>query len=294
MGPGEAPLGARPARARSAGARSGTHRPAAGRRPADRAWRPGPRSCCSSCERNGYREETLLHLLLQPDPRRRRHERRRHVLRRHRGHRARHRRAAAAHAARAAPPTSRPRRRAEDACARPPASLRDNRADLPFALLYLLDDDARRAALRRRRASSGRPRRAPAPIALGDGRRRRGRSAGAADGPRRAAEVRARLRRRLPAGAWPEAPTRRSSLPIAPRPDGGSRGVAGRRRQPAPRVRRRVRGFLRARRAGRSRPAIAQRARRTRTSGGAPRRWPSSTARRPRSSPTSATSSGRR
>ena len=98
---------------------------------------------------------------------------------------------------------------------------------------------------------------------------------------------------RCPAARWAEPPHRRSSLPLAspeqPRPYGFSSCA----RQPAPRARRRLPRLLRAgRRAGRD--GDPQRARATRRSGGAPRRWPRSIARRRSSSATSATSSGRR
>ena len=96
----------------------------------------------------------------------------------YRDHRPGDRRASAAHAARAQPHGSRgtdaPKRRARS----PPRTLGENTADIPFALIYLLDGDGRqRADWSRRQDSQAGSAAAPHEIDLRHGdRRRRGRS----------------------------------------------------------------------------------------------------------------------
>ena len=89
----------------------------------------------------------------------------------------------------------------------------------------------------------------------------------------------------LPGGPWPESARSALVLPLAAPGQERLAGVLVAGVEPAPRARRRVPRLLRAGRAARSPPPSPTRAP-TRTSGGAPRRWPSSTAPRPRSSAT--------
>ena len=234
-------------------------------------------------ERNGYPRGDLLHVLLQPGPRRIR-RRRRHVLRRAPRHGAGHRRAAAADAARCSP--RRTRRRA-DGRARLPAidgrpgrqrRRRPVRADLPARTgrrhRALVGVDRRRAPAIAGRAESRAPR-----STAHRGRCRR--VAAPADGELVAGAVRADWR--SSAGPGRSRRLRRWSLPLA---DGGldrasahwSSGVSPRRPFDDE-----YRGFLElvAGQIGeRDRATRAP----TRRSGGGPRRWPSSTARRRRSS----------
>ena len=169
-------------------------------------------------------------------------------------------------------------------------------ADLPFSLDLPASTTtaARRLAALRPGSTPGAP---AAPLAIAPDRRRRGlagrRDCGAGEtelvddlaerfadaAHRRLAAARRRGRRR-PAGRRRRRSTGRGRLPR-------------RRAQPVPRLRRRL---PRLRRAG-GRPDRLRRwstPAATRPSGSGPRRWPSSTAPRPTSSPTSATSSGRR
>ena len=109
-------------------------------------------------------------------------------------------------------------------------------------------------------------------------------------------ELRRRWRARpgLPTGAWDEPPLAGAGCPLA---DAGPGRAVRRSWSPALNRYRPLdddyRGVPRARARARSRPAIAS-ARAYEAERRAPRRWPSSTAPRPRSSPTSATSCARR
>ena len=164
----------------------------------------------------------LPHVLLQPAVRRRRRDRR-DAVRRQRGHRAGHRRAPDGDAAR---PRRRTRRRSgpRPRCSpRRAGASRRPALDLPFALVYLFDDDGDdRAARGRAGIGAGtRPRRRPSTSATPDAvwpaaalaagetalrRRPRARFAGPAD--RRVGRAAAAGARRAAAAAGPAAPVR--------------------------------------------------------------------------------------
>ena len=175
-------------------------------------------------------------------------------------------------------------------------ALATNPRDLPFALIYL-----RRAGRARRASLAGAAGIDAAATPRRPSASRSTSGSALADRARCCAATRrvvvgepgGDLGRTLPAGAWPRPPARAVALPIAAsgRPGGGR---AGRRPQPVPPVRRRATAASCRWSAGQIAAGDRQRAAPTRRSGGAPRRWPSSTAPRPRSSATSATSSARR
>ena len=183
-------------------------------------------------------------------------------------------------------------RTAEEVCDRAARTLANDLNDVPFALVYLLDE-GRRARLAGRvglepDAPIASPRFDPtlpgAPWPLP--------SIGPAPEPRRG-RTSASVRRRSTPAAWPEALShgRRCCL-FAVSGTGPARRLPGRRPQPVPAVDASYRGFLDLV-AGRS-PAPSRTRGPTRTSAGGRRRSRSSIARRPPSSPTSATSSARR
>ena len=119
-------------------------------------------------ERNGYPEETYYTFSYSPVPERRRRHRR-HLLRQHRRHRAHHRRAAARAAARAGGAhRRRADRRRRLRCGAPRRCATSPR-DLPFALIYLLDDRAAgRSSWWATPASTGRDGLAPDVVRLGE------------------------------------------------------------------------------------------------------------------------------
>ena len=253
-------------------------------------------TCCSI--RQGFLEETHFNVAYSPVPDDTvagdRHRRR--ARHRRRDDRAGVRRAAAPHAARA----GRARRRGEDGGAGVPAGRRGARQE-PSAT-----SRSRCSTCSTTRATRARLRRS---VGFADGdaklapRRPRPRSrsgdAGVAarsvlDGaaPDRARRPRRALRparRRAVGGAAAQGD--RAAARVA-RP-GTSVWRAALRRQPAPRASTTATARSSSWPPGRSPPRSATRAP-TRRSAGAPRRWPSSIAPRPRSSPTSATSSARR
>ncbi len=188
---------------------------------------------------------------------------------------------------------SRPRR-ATSTSARRRRHLETGRRSLPFAAIYLFEEDAADRAAgghERDRRRARRPRRrvitaadpGPWPVA-GAGRRP-------------ATAIMHELDRafeNLPTGDWSEPPTDGDPAAAAPaRPDGAPVRLPVRRRQSLPAARRGLPRVPRARRRaarGRASPAPG----RTTPSAAAPRSSPSSTGPRPRSSPTSATSCARR
>ena len=289
----QAPVGARPPAARGVGGDLARDRAADRDGPAHRRRHLGRERCCSFLERSGYPEETYHTFSYSP-------------LRDDDGRVAGmlcvvteetervHRRAPPRAAARA-----RPRRLASSADDRRGLDRRRRRrwpatrVDLPFALIYLLDDDERRRAVAARSASRALTRR--------DTRWRRRRWPPGRRSAARTVEhavVVDDLGGRfayLPRRAV--GPSRPSSaavvLPLAQPGQTRPRRRVRRRAQPATARSTRLPRLPRAaRRPDRGRAGEC--ARRTRRSAGAPRRWPSSTARRRRSSPTSATSSARR
>ena len=184
-------------------------------------------------------------------------------------------------------------RSVEEACQTAARILAGNPHDLPFALLYLLDDDGSRATLVAATGVDWNTPISPAAVDLNDieGRlavSQRRRVGPGRRGPRPAGEVRHAAGRRL-AGA----------VAAGGRPADGEAGADAARR---------VRRGRASAPAGRSTTAIAGSSTcwpvrspppsptpgPTRKSGGGPRRWPSSTGPRPPSSPTSATSSAPR
>ena len=238
----------------------------------------------------------LPHLLLQPAARRRRRASAACSASSPRTPSGSSASAALAHAARARRPDSpRPRTEAE-VCAAVELLLGANPRDLPFALIYLFDDEDGAARLacrtaglaagapgrpgRHRPGRIGAPGRSPAVLAG------RGRSTVDDLGRRFAAPA-----RRAPGTEPPQQAVvaadraagpgraRRASWSPASTPTARSTTPTG--------------GFLDLS-AGQIAAGARQRAAPTRRSAGAPRRWPRSTAPRPRSSRTSATSSARR
>ena len=160
--------------------------------------------------------------------------------------------------------------------------------DLPFTLIYLLDDSGRRALVARSGIAATHPA-AAAIVQLDDD---------AAPWPLAAAQgapVVVELSDRvapLPTGPWPEAPKHAIIAPIEQSGQGRA-GVIVAGLNPYRPFDDTYRSFVEpVRRPDCRRPR--QRARPTRKSGAVSRRWPSSIARRRRSSATSATSSGRR
>ncbi len=97
----------------------------------------------------------------------------------------------------------------------------------------------------------------------------------------------------LPAGAWKMSPASALVLPVLLPGPGSAAGHSGGGGEPDARARRRLPDVLRARRHARLPPGSPT-PRRSRRSGGGPRAWRSWIAPRPRSSPTSPTSSARR
>ena len=191
----------------------------------------------------------------------------------------------------------RPARRTRAPSTRPAtqrrACLATNPRDLPFALIYLVDADARRrGAGRRVRDRRGHPA-APRRPSLDD-------RLGAGPSPRCCGRTRPCLVADLAAsfGTLPRGPgsgrrIRRSvAAHRAVRPDGRGRRP-GRRAEPVPAASTTATAASSTWSPARSPPASPT-PRPTRRSASAPRRWPSSTAPRPPSSPTSATSSARR
>ena len=287
----KASLGARPAGARSVGRDLARLEPAHRDRAAHRRGHVGRRAAAVSRAQR-LPGGDLPHLLLQPAARRRRRDRR-HALRRHRGDRA----ASSASGGWRRCGSSRPRLaaiRTEPMSARSiqRGARRRTTYDLPFSLIYLFDASRQRARLacrdrhRRRRTRRRRPmidRTPPSAVAA-----RRSLEARRSDVDRSVVAPSRPADGRL--GRPPRAALVPCQSPAGPGPAGR---FPRRRRQSLPAVRRRLRRLPRPGRRHRSPPASPTRGP-TRRSASAPRRWPRSTAPRPRSSPTSATSSARR
>ena len=291
LGPAKHPRGARAARAPRCGRRSGTSSSpmlsqvmSHGR--ADAVARP------AAAHRPRLPRRSVLLVLVQPDSRRRRDGRRR-LLPGHRNHGEGHRRAPPAHAARSGRPHQRRRRARTTPTPRRRRRWPRTRTTSRSRCIYRVDD-ARTAAPARGR---GRHRAGRAAVArTGDARRPgdawsmqrvagSGRAALLTDlarALRRAAD------RRLEGGAAQRA----RAAGAAARPGAAARHPGG-GGEPDARARRRLPHVLRAGRHARL-PPVSPTRRRSRRSGGAPRAWPSSIAPRPRSSPTSRTSSARR
>ncbi len=166
-----------------------------------------------------------------------------------------------------------------EACVRSAESLAGNLRDLPFALLYLADPERKTLTPRRQRGDRPRRRRSR-PSGCSSARPRSGRSrrCSATGEPRQVPAPSA-----LPEGRLGPAREGGGGAPARRLRRGGAVGRARRRPQPVPPARRRLPRLPRARRRA-DRRGDRQRAAPTRRSGGAPRRSPSSTARRPRSS----------
>ena len=282
-------------RARRSGRRSGTSSARCCRRSTSAAEPTRSRDLLLHIDR-GYLGRGVLLVLVQPDSRRGR-QGRRHLLPGHRDHREGHRRAPPAHAARSRGARARAPRSEEAVYAAAAAILAANPHDVPFALIYRVDEQApARATDRRRRHRRRHGRRRPSrwrwatpatdPWSLRDVAR---------IGPDRACSTDLPARfDALPTGAW--------KMPAAQR-DGAAGAAARARNIRAPS------SSPRSARCARSTTTIA------RSSGWSPRRLPSaladaqalederrraesaranSIARRPRSSRTSRTSSARR
>ena len=282
-----------PAGARGVGGDLAGHRPAHRRPCSQTGGATWDEALLLFLERSGYPRGDLPHLLLQPAARRRRPasrgmlcvvtEETERVI----GERR------LAHAARARPPSS-PAPTPEPRCSR--------RAGAPRSA------PTERPAVRADLSVRGRRRAPRLACATGiDARPPGGARADRAHGCRRLAGAPSCSRTGAAAVDDLDAPLRSA----ADRAPGTGRRAGGRRADRPARARTRPAGFLvagaqsrtgrsttatrlprAARRPDRGRPR--QRRAPTRRSGGAPRRWPSSTAPRPRSSPTSATSSARR
>ena len=284
---GKHPWALGPARRASSGARSGTRSARAPRPPCSRNEGTYDEALLLIMERNGYPEETYYTFSYSPVP---------NdeggtggiLCAEHGRHRAHHRRAPARAAARAGGAHG---RRAHGR-PRPAPGARDalatNPHDLPFAIIYLLDADRRgaragghgrassRASRRRRRRSplrrrprsgrSTRRSRAPAALAVSGPALPARQPADAARGPRRPAALSPAAHRRLRARPARRRSWWRASARYRLFDDG-------------------YRGFL-SLVGGQIAAGDRQRAAPTRRSAGAPRRWPSSTAPRRRSSPT--------
>ena len=173
------------------------------------------------------------------------------------------------------------------------ATLAENPQDVPFALLYQVDDQG---TVAHRKAAIGiEPGEATAPerVTLGAaGDRWLMQSVAGSGQSALLTDLRARFGA-LPGRRLDDRPRQRAraagAAPRARSAAGDSRGGG----EPDARARRRLPHVLRARRRRRWPPGSPTR-RRWRTSGGGPRAWPSSTGPRRRSSPTSRTSSARR
>ncbi len=192
---------------------------------------------------------------------------------------------AASRRCRSSPPGRRRRATAEAACAAAADVLAENPADLPFALLYLLDPDGKRARLAG--AAGLEPEAAACPSWI---------ELAAEDSPWPLAAVLDPARRGSPRSSPPgPVPCRRAGSRCSP---SRSRARIGRPAcwspdQPAARLRRELPQLPRAGRRRRSPPPSPTPARWPRPRP-APRRWRRSIAPRRRSSATSATSSARR